>query len=181
MPNHITNELTIIGNIDDMKRFKDQFLVKENNRVVEATFNNIHPMPPEYNDNGMWYDWRIENWGTKWNAYSLVIDQNVKNKLSCTFLTAWSPPVGFLIKASETYPALVFDMYYMDEGDNFCGMLHAESGWVNDECVDVEYEVDGEPVYYEDEGGLFVWKFSKNGKKIHEDDTVERVNPLKLK
>jgi hypothetical protein len=36
-----------------------------------------------------WYDWRVKNWGTKWNAKNVILDESGNLK---SFDTAWSPP-----------------------------------------------------------------------------------------
>ena len=39
-----------------------------------------------------WYDWRNQNWGTKWPACDIEITQDDSDFLEITFNTAWSPP-----------------------------------------------------------------------------------------
>jgi len=45
-----------------------------------------------------WYDWSINKWGTKWNAYSVEIisqdDTDEGKELNIEFDTAWSTPEG---------------------------------------------------------------------------------------
>ena len=39
-----------------------------------------------------WYDWRLQNWDTKWDCYDVeVVDPDPEN-LEIEFNTAWSPP-----------------------------------------------------------------------------------------
>lgn len=58
-----------------------------------------------------WYDWAIENWGTKWGAYDGTrLDDN-----QCEFLSAWNTPFPAIMKLSEKYPDLVFTVQYADE------------------------------------------------------------------
>ncbi len=58
-----------------------------------------------------WYDWRCDNWGTKWNAYSN--EQVDENTLS--FETAWSNPEPIMIKLSEMYPDAEIEHWWADE------------------------------------------------------------------
>lgn len=57
-----------------------------------------------------WYDWRIQNWGTKWNAYDCVIEENCL-KLS----TAWSEPEPIIKKISEMVPNAKLEHWWADE------------------------------------------------------------------
>ena len=58
-----------------------------------------------------WYDWRIANWGTKWNAYSF--GETDKNTLS--FNTAWSCSMLVMTKLSEMFPDVQFNYAWADE------------------------------------------------------------------
>ena len=72
-----------------------------------------------------WYDWAIENWGTKWGGYD-----GVKNSDSeCGFLTAWNTPYSAMVKLSEMYPKFTFMISYADEdtGSNV-GEYHLTCG-----------------------------------------------------
>ena len=65
-----------------------------------------------------WYEWRIANWGTKWNSYSNFYEGgSILN-----FQTAWSAPKAVLLKLSEMYPDVTMELEYADEdiGSN-CG------------------------------------------------------------
>jgi hypothetical protein len=58
-----------------------------------------------------WYDWQINNWGTKWNAYSIrKISENI-----IEFDTAWSTPVDVMEKLSKKFSDVEFQIEYADE------------------------------------------------------------------
>jgi hypothetical protein len=57
-----------------------------------------------------WYNWQIENWGTKWNAYEQVQVENV-----IEFQTAWSTPFSLLVNLSLMFPEVTFEVRYADE------------------------------------------------------------------
>lgn len=44
-----------------------------------------------------WYEFGIRNWSTKWNAWDIEV--TCENTLN--FVTAWSPPVNFLLYVSK--------------------------------------------------------------------------------
>ena len=48
-----------------------------------------------------WYQWRIQHWGTKWNASSAEITDG-----QLSFLTAWNAPKPVLEKLSHMFPSL---------------------------------------------------------------------------
>ena len=39
-----------------------------------------------------WYDWRLQNWDTKWDAYDVVVTDDDPDCTEIEFNTAWSPP-----------------------------------------------------------------------------------------
>ena len=67
-----------------------------------------------------WYDWKVANWGTKWDigeedGLTRVND----HELSLAFDSAWSPPIG----AYEQLLDLGFEIeaFYYESGQAFCG------------------------------------------------------------
>lgn len=58
-----------------------------------------------------WYDWSVEHWGTKWNAYSAAWRAPAELK----FETAWSHPAPVYRALSETFPDVDFEIKYADE------------------------------------------------------------------
>jgi len=70
-----------------------------------------------------WYEWRIKNWGSKWNAYSC---EDIGNIIP-SFTTAWGPPEGILEKLSKLFPEFRLTCDYdieMNEG----GRLELQDG-----------------------------------------------------
>ena len=58
-----------------------------------------------------WYEWSIDNWDTKWNAYDFDYD---KDK-TIYFNTAWSAPHSILKALSEKYPEVQLEHSWADE------------------------------------------------------------------
>lgn len=58
-----------------------------------------------------WYEWSVEHWGTKWNAYDFDYD---KDK-TIYFNTAWSAPHNILQALSEKYPEVQLEHSWADE------------------------------------------------------------------
>lgn len=74
-----------------------------------------------------WYHWNIREWGTKWEINNASYEAT-PNSLVYSFCSAWSPPVSALDKLAEMFPDLVLTSRFLDEGDNFAGEIHWESG-----------------------------------------------------
>lgn len=76
-----------------------------------------------------WYEWSINNWGTKWNAYECAPNEFSDNSTELNFWTAWAPPHPVLQMLSEQYPELEIFHEWADEdiGMN-CGRREYKSG-----------------------------------------------------
>ena len=62
-----------------------------------------------------WYSWAIENWGTKWNAYSIdLLPPNV-----IRFDTAWSTPEPIIKALSKMFPDYKFEIEWADEDTGY--------------------------------------------------------------
>ena len=72
-----------------------------------------------------WYDWQLNTWGTKWNAYS----QESLSENSFKFETAWATPSNFLLNFSAMFPEVTFEMKYADEDMGYnVGEYHVKDG-----------------------------------------------------
>lgn len=132
MPNWCDNTVYITH--DDPKKI--QVLVdawKEN-----KFFGTIHPEPdytkvkvkptfPQITGNddpvsveSAWWDWRVQNWGTKWEITTdeAYIDIQ-ENEIKASFATAWSPPTGIFDKLVEDGYGV--NALYYEGGCCFCG------------------------------------------------------------
>jgi len=130
MPNWCLNKLTV-SHTD--KTAMDRFVSAYNKGTL---CNEFLPMPQDIGDG--WYDWCVNNWGTKWDVgadegtekeeqYGLkatVIPWNDKNTVeaSCSFDSAWAPPIGLYDELVE----LGYDVHasYFEPGMRFCGVYH---------------------------------------------------------
>lgn len=80
-----------------------------------------------------WYDWCCENWGTKWNAYSIETAED-----SIAFDTAWAAPVVVIDRLAQLFPEVEIEHRWADEdtGSN-CGHTTYHNGetaadWISD-------------------------------------------------
>ena len=79
-----------------------------------------------------WYGWRIENWGTKWNAYECECELDLENEqILMTFQTAWSSPSPIFERLSYEHPDISVRVEWADEDYGFnCGYRIFEKGRV---------------------------------------------------
>ena len=130
MPNHCYQNVSIIG---------PEPLVRALSFDLSNFCSMVKPMPLEvYNDHlgdvPAWYDWRVKNWGTKWDLCEVT---NVKLTVACDDLypndrneqelvssfdcwTAWAPPVPVWDRLVQELGCVV-TADYRDEGGLFEG------------------------------------------------------------
>jgi len=137
MPNWCNNNITISG-----PKKKIDAVVK--NAVKGKLLNYFLPMPKELKDTtspnpksktkkakamklefgaDCWYDWRVANWGTKWdidvyeNSISRVNDETV----TFGFDSAWAPPIPAYDAVLEKHKDISITAYYFEPGMDFAG------------------------------------------------------------
>lgn len=76
-----------------------------------------------------WYEWSINNWGTKWNSYGYSEDMSYAKMDALYFTTAWSSPHPVINKLAEIFSDIKFSHEWADEdiGRN-CGRWEYENG-----------------------------------------------------
>jgi hypothetical protein len=131
MPNHVTHQMQLRSINGDVSRFlKDCFPVVpvkqtnfntmkleetgEQHRIFDFGVLISEPEWPEGSD--AWYSWRLNNWGTKWNAYDLNVIQEDEDFCHIKFETAWSAPEPIFDAMAEKYPGLYGYVVSFDEG-----------------------------------------------------------------
>ena len=140
MPNWCDNEVDITGDAEELKRFMAE-ASKPHPLHEEVVFlmDNLVPMPEELRDtqapqdNPNWYNWRLANWGTKWdlgqeNGETQVYYEEGDTEAGLSYLTAWSPNQDFWANVSERFPKLTIDLRYVEEGMWFMGQVIYEGG-----------------------------------------------------
>ena len=71
-----------------------------------------------------WYNWRVQNWGTKWDCYSLEIDDcDMPHGFEVNFETAWSPPEEICSAIREQFDDLSMSWFYDEPGCELAGYL----------------------------------------------------------
>jgi hypothetical protein len=101
------NKIDIIAIFEENKRKK--IITK---KIDSDDISKVIKCLQAYQETGYlyWYDWNIENWGTKWNSYEgEYVDETF------TFQTAWANVHELIIKLSEKYTDVTFNYLYADE------------------------------------------------------------------
>jgi len=139
MPNWCNNTITIQGPTDTVKPLWDEAkktgLLNAMKPMPKALEDTTSPCPPDKEqplvdgyDN--WYDWRVANWGCKWDvdADNLEYTDNGDGTavISGWFDSPWGPPI-------EAYNSFLDDMdncsleaFYEEGGMDFAG--HYDNG-----------------------------------------------------
>jgi hypothetical protein len=129
VPNWCLNNATITH--DDPAKLKELVDAYKRGELIE------HYRPTPKDENGKldeeWYDWRVTNWGTKWDVggEDAFCERMVTadNTVVLSFDSAWSPPIefysfmksehGFDIRASYFEPGMGFCGDWIDGMDNY--------------------------------------------------------------
>jgi hypothetical protein len=103
-----------------------------------------------------WYNWSIDNWGTKWGAYQYEEVERRDGVFEFVFQTAWSVPEPVFEKLAEKWPGLEIDIVSFDEGWNFAWRGRCSDGVFAGDGVEptneVYFEVYHEAPYEDEEG-----------------------------
>ena len=67
-----------------------------------------------------WYDWCVENWGTKWDLCEVSIERHDEHRATLNFDTAWSPPLAAYEKLMEM--GFEIEAFYYEPGMSFAGI-----------------------------------------------------------
>ena len=117
MPNWCNNYVSLSGPQEKI----DELIVElKKSALPDQTyeiFNKLLPRPADQEEN--WYDWNINNWGTKWDVNIDSYDVVDENTVTLSFDSAWSPPTNLYQSLEEQ--GWVVDAFYNEEGMAFCG------------------------------------------------------------
>lgn len=142
-----------IASEDDVKEvLADQKIVKKGITTQKRLVNYLKKEFPAAEEAGKkslqafretgytnWYDWRCNNWDTKWNACETkTVHASTKLAKIC-FATAWSPPKKVIMALAKRFPDLSFEMKYWEGGCGFKGVLVCSNGEVTVDKV-TEYK-----------------------------------------
>lgn len=150
MPNWCENHVRITGNKDTIQKlidaklsleqllpipkelqYPENYLTDENVRVE---FEKQKKVNLEKHGSEYWYDWCLENWGTKWDI-DLHTIETMDDEIYAVFSTAWSPPIEAMKALVKQNKDLEIDMKYIETGMGFVGRLYITDKTTDDQCL----------------------------------------------
>lgn len=133
MPNHCMNSIDIYGPKEDLdifwnglKRFKGDDI------GGISILRSFIPMPEElldteaFKNNNNWYQWALDNWGSKWGDYDCDLDY--VDTISGYYSSAWGPCNEGILNVSKLFPTLTFKVKYHEAGMGFMGFQKCING-----------------------------------------------------
>ena len=145
MPNWCDNQITITGPnsvIDKIEKIVQEDDSHENTGLL----NFMKPMPKQLQDTTSpsssadkpqpmvegfdnWYDWRVENWSTKWEVCEFygvdrqyLSEQNEgESTITFGFSSAWAPPIGAYEQFLVDNEDCSLRAFYYEGGCDFMG------------------------------------------------------------
>jgi hypothetical protein len=127
MPNWCNNSITIQGPTETLET-----LWEEANTEDSGLLQAMVPMPSELNDTkapsdgANWYDWRVSNWGTKWDVdlEGLEFHNNHDGTSHITgwFDSAWAPPIEAYNTFLDDMDCCSIEATYEEGGMDFAGI-----------------------------------------------------------
>jgi len=145
MPNWCNNNFAITGNTESIKD------LWESAQAAEGLLQAIMPMPKELEgttspgDSPNWYNWRVDNWGTKWDVDldGLEFTDNGDGTASISgwFESAWAPPIGAYEQLADDFDSCVIECSYYEPGMDFAGFWSSEDGDEYLEDLHEQYEL----------------------------------------
>ena len=133
MPNWCNNTITLTGPKEKITAIYEK--AKEDNALLQQ----LYPMPtqlegttspapkegkvqPLVDGHDNWYDWRVENWGTKWDVDMDGLElSDDGTTITGWFDSAWAPPIhAYETFLTENEDCSISSLYY-EGGMDFAG------------------------------------------------------------
>jgi len=172
MPNWCGNTMTVTGEPDKVNKFIKDF-TKEGFACI-----GDYPNISDENDDG-WYEWRVENWSTKWNLNKdgIEILQDNPGIFSVFFYTAWRDPEEFIKKASIKYGVTIEDKFE-EPGMGCYGYYKVVNGVIVEEYIINDNDFKQSPEVLEKVFGSIEQAYEYFN-TLFEEDTSEEIKDIR--
>ena len=145
MANECMNYITIRGDKDLIQIFADSYLKKTDNGNYNLDFNIIAPIPEDCEND---YDYRIHNWGNKWDGTNGYVTFWRDDEIFIDVTTAWSPCEPIVEKLINLCPGIYFYYEYYEGGMGFVGWREHQPSDDPDDDEQTDYSVDSDMMNY---------------------------------
>lgn len=102
--------------LEEKQQFEDRITTEEQAAAMKDGATLLYNL--SHYQATTWYDWRIENWGTKWDAYDRTSEETDNGNTGTgtyTFNTAWAPPIPVIRRLAAIFPDITFKWKWADE------------------------------------------------------------------
>jgi hypothetical protein len=137
MPNWCSNRATISGPAPVIQEITD-ILNEENPELLAWMVPE-----PKYEGDQDWYNWRVNNWGSKWDISDVYFEhQAEEDQIQFSFSTAWGP----CVEAFHTWAqgrASAVHLEYWEPGMAFAGRVSYDGEYLDDDHRDANQDREG--------------------------------------
>lgn len=124
MPNWCSNLLEAEFPAEQFENVKNALFSKTKiSDSLYIDYNLVVPEPISIINSDKWCDWRVENWGVKWNtsAESVLILFLEPTFIRVEWDSPWSVPVAWFKALCAKFPDLDFKLSYLALYENMAG------------------------------------------------------------
>jgi hypothetical protein len=119
VPNWVFNKLTITSyKENEVKNIQNYVKNDETDFSFETIIPEKSPEDSGVNNVGVVLDWRVENWGCKWDASNVTVSNQQTPHgfiLQYNFDTPWSPPLPVVDALARANPDVLFCIEFEEE------------------------------------------------------------------
>ena len=177
MANICMNRLDVVGNEKEVDAFVERF--------EKDGISAFYPTPKELEDveapaktkepeevvkrnvekygHPDWYEWRVANWGIKWDVDNIQLEYLDKGEAGFSFDSPWDAPGKAFETISKVFPELTFKLDFIETGMAFFGETVCKNGEI---VNDVSYRL-------EDRFGIGWWLYKDFPECNQEFDDLE--------
>ena len=131
MPNWCSNRATVSGPAPVIAEITD-ILNQEDPGLLAWMVPE-----PKYEGDQDWYNWRINNWGCKWDIGDVYFEHNPdEDQIVFEFSSPWGPPVQAFQTWAEQDGRVQFTLEYWEPGMGFVGRTEWDGEYLNDDHRD---------------------------------------------
>ena len=177
MANICCNYITIQGSPEILDIIAQDYIGYDKEKdSVEFNFGIMSPIPDELLGDD--YEWRINNWGNKWDGSDCYIDI-CDDQICLNIETAWSPCDKWTYKLIELCPGVDIYHEYYEPGEGYIGWIQHFENEGPDDYEEVCYNFSSDSYEYwltvfEKEYETFDW-LSEHVEELFDDEDITKA------